>query len=152
MLLNQHNLKMAEFCSSDETRPRLRELQIRKDATIATDAHILVKTTLPDIPAEDFPKVDVPGFQIKTTTLSVPAASAKEALKNLKAVIKQRTCLPILENVLVLQNGDSAQLVATDLETKYRTEFKIPDSKPAYPATDSLFPTTKPKARLLVNP
>jgi hypothetical protein len=133
-LLNKHNLAVAKFASQEESRYAIRAVLITENETVATDGHMIARTTLPAIDAARFP--EVPGFNVsreKTvqpdTLLPVDAARAIE-----KSLPKKET-IPVLNYAAISAEGDNIVVAVTDLaKPQVSTIRKVEGSFPNWQA------------------
>ena len=58
LLLNKANLRVSEFCSKPESCYTLQAIHVSDKGTTATDGHRLVRVSLPQVKAENYPTVE----------------------------------------------------------------------------------------------
>ena len=141
MLIPMNVLKAAiPFASTDAYRPALNSIQVKGRDITSCDGHRLIRVTVPDLPAAEYPA----GHNlepIQGETL-IPLDAAKQAVTGGPKPYK---ALPILQNVLLGHNGKP---------TLYRTTSQVVPftaiERP-YPDCDKVIPTTDPVFTVAVN-
>lgn len=148
MLLNKHNLAVADFASKEESRYALKAIQVSKDGTIATDSHRLVKVSLPNKKEENFPQIE--GFtpangELKSFLLS------RDAAKDIERQIPKEKSLKILNHVRVgtADSNGAINMLITDLKTS--KVFKCKPFTGQFPNHDAVIPKDAPVLEIGLN-
>lgn len=130
-LLNRNNLAVTFAASKEESRYTMRAILCTEQETVATDGHMLVRTSLPKMNAVNFPVVT--GFQPNGFTRALlPVDTAKEIEK---AILK-KTTFPILQHAAITTSADNnLQVAVTDLATRKVFTVKPPEGQ--FPKWDS---------------
>lgn len=114
LLLNKHNLAVAEFASTEASRYTFKAIHVDEKRTAATNGHYLCTVTVPEVKPENFPKVkgfEPNGFSPTLLLLDTVKAAAK-------ALPKKVADIPELNHVAVSVDAEGAvQVAATDLDT-----------------------------------
>lgn len=139
MLINKHNLKVAEFASKEESRYMLKAIQISEDGTTATNGHYMVNVSLPKAEAKNFPQIE--GFE--------PLAQAESMLLDRDTALKIEKAMPKNENIPVLNHANvgkpgetTLNLAVTDLDSTQI--FKPRKITGQFPNWKAVLPTGEP--------
>jgi hypothetical protein len=116
MLLNKHNLAVAEFTSKDKSRYTCQAIHVSQDGTIATDGHRLVVVSPAPGSDKAFPVVE--GFTPVSGEFQ-PFNLSREAAKDIAGQIPKSTNTPIIRNAIIGQPGANGEvnIAVTDLDT-----------------------------------
>lgn len=141
-LLNRNNLAVRFAAAKEESRYTLRAILATEHETVATDGHVLVRVSVPELDANSFPAID--GFKPNGFTHGlIPVDAAKE----IENAIPKKTTLPILAHAAITSEHvpDSDRTVlkiaATDLDTPKvftvrEPEGQFPNWKNVWPDVD----------------
>lgn len=154
MLLSRSSLAVVAVASDELARPQLNGVHVAPDGTCtATDGHRLIRVGPVTADAADFPACGQGVVALPAGGFILPSAAAREALKSIPK--GRHYHFPILQHVklaeLAAANGVPGRgvLVATDLDTTKRTEFR-PLEGP-YPNCDAVIPKGEPVFRIGFN-
>jgi len=113
-MLNKANFLVTDFASKEESRYSLTAVQIRPEATVATNGHYLawVSTNRSMAPA-DFPQVE--GFEGGDKDFT-PFLLETDCAKAIAKALPRKNTIPILSYAAVHKNGGPASICVTDLQ------------------------------------
>jgi len=146
-MLNKYNLQIASVlekegnCISNDFDIS-QVIKVTKEKTIATERHLLIEVTRPNLPYDEFPETGHEYKQDRDFYLT------KNEIAKIQRLIP-KSPLPILENVMVSQEKNKTILVTTDLENVFTMSIK--DKDVSYPKTDQAYPKGNPVISLTVN-
>jgi len=139
VLLNKHNLAVAEFASKEESRYTLQAIQVTQDETVATNGHYIVRVDTPKADVNHFPTVagTVPTVEAESFLLA-----RQGALDMIKVLPKKQT-IPILNHAKVGVDAEgNVQAITTDLETHRPVTIRKVTGQ--YPNWKALWPKKAP--------
>lgn len=135
MLLTKKQLNLHHTASTDDSRPVLTQIYVRKIGdeivAVSTDSYILAEVREKAQSVEDYPNVtpDVPN----DSTIESAFVQADVA-KKILPMIPKKTVLPVLTMALLQKN----ELVTTDLDKT--TKFITHEQEGKYPDYEKLIP------------
>lgn len=144
MLLNKHNLAVADFAADPRApRPVLTTLCVTPAHTVATDGYLCVETENVKAEPKDVPK----GLVSDDRPALIPVTSVRKIEK----LLPKSKVFPLLESVATSVNdkGDAVTLATTDLESVNRIESRVAPGQ--YPEYARCFPEGEPAVRIAVN-
>ena len=143
-MLNKYNLQIASLLEKEDdfTLNVQHVIKVTKEKTIATERHLLIEVTRPNLPYDEFPETGYEYKQDRDFYLT------KNEIAKIQRLIP-KSPLPILENVMVSQEKNKTILVTTDLENVFTMSIK--DKDVSYPDTDKVYPKEKPIISFIVN-
>jgi hypothetical protein len=141
-MLNKNNLKVAQFASKEESRYCLSGIQVRADATIATNGALLVWTSKAPGDSSTFPLIDgAPAPQEN----HAPFVLGAEQAKAIEKAIPRKPAHEILGNAAVAVDPEGKPTISvTDLESPQifrpaplggkfpEWEYVMPKGKPVF--------------------
>ena len=147
-MLNKYNLQIASVlekegnCISNDFDIS-QVIKVTKEKTIATERHLLIEVTRPNLPYDEFPETGHEYKQNRDFYLS------KNEVAKIQKLIPKNSPFPIIENIMISQKKDKTILVTTDLENVFTMSIKNKDV--SYPKTDQAYPKENPVISLTVN-
>jgi len=142
-MLNRYNLQIASLLEKEGQNFDISQiLKVIKDKTVATERHLLIEVTRPNLPCDEYPETGHEYKQDRDFYLT------KNEVDKIQRLIP-KSPLPILENIMVSQENDKTVLVTTDLENVFTMSIKNKDI--SYPNTDQAYPKEKPIVSFTVN-
>ncbi len=143
-MLNKYNLQIASLLEKEGQDYDISQvIKITKEKTVATERHLLIEVTRPNLPYEEFPETGHEYKQDRDFYLS------KNEVAKIQKLIPKNSPFPIIENIMVSQKEDKTILVTTDLENVFTMSIK--DKDVSYPKTDQAYPKGNPVISLTVN-
>jgi len=146
VLLNKHNLAVAEFASKKESRYTLQAIQVTQDETVATNGDYLVRVDTPKVDIDHFPTVvgTVPTVEAESFLL------ARQGALDMIKVLPKKTTIPILNHAKVGVDAEgNVQAITTDLETHRPVTIRKVTGQ--YPNWKALWPKKAPTVTVGVN-
>jgi len=147
-MLNKYNLQIASLlekegnCISNDFDIS-QVIKVTKEKTIATERHLLIEITRPNLSYKEYPETGHEYKQDKDFYLT------KNEVAKIQKLIPKNSPFPIIENIMVSQKKDKTTLVTTDLVNTFTMSVKDRDIK--YPKTDEIYPKENPVATFIVN-
>lgn len=152
-MLNKANFLVTEFASKEESRYALTAIQVRPEATVATNGHYLAWISTDSADPQNFPVVE--GFEggqkhFKPFLLDVESAKA------IAKALPRKTTIPVLQYAAVHVNGvtvespdgtktqdqdkgiQSVSLAVTDLERPQVFRPRVPEGQ--FPKFEQVIP------------
>ncbi len=148
MLINKHNLAVAEFAAEKSRYSNGTEaMLVSEQGTCATNGHYLVRVTLPnDDDDEKFP--EVPGFVPAKTVKSwlMPVETARMLKKAL--LTSKKACMPnaCIGNV----TEDTVSIVAAADQSNFQA-FQVHPAEGKFPNVDNAIPKENPVLEIRLN-
>src|SRR5271167_1770826 len=105
ILVNKHNLALADFAAKEESRYTLHGIQITTEETVVTDGHVLARVTLPAVETKNFPIIE--GF---TPNGFTGCLLPTEACKEIEKALPKKTKIPILANAAFTTHEEKIQV------------------------------------------
>jgi len=135
MIINKNNLNVCLAASNDQYRGNLNAVFFDKDGTVATDGHILMKVSYPDIKDKEYPVFEgLKEDKEKIKPFLLPKASVVDLMRSLqknkdKPILNQTAKLAVDKTN---KNGN-AFFGITNLETsQVKTIRKVDEEFPNY--------------------
>ena len=146
MLLNKHNLAIANLASKDQSRYPLTAIQVTQKRTVVTNGHYAVMVTLPDMADIDFPRI--PNFTPANGETPDFLLCREDALAIAK-VMPSKERISILNNAQVgtainAGFGESRAIASTDLETQNVRSIEHLDG--TFPNIEQCYPSKGKKS------
>jgi hypothetical protein len=138
MLLNKHNLQIAELASKDPSRFTLDVLSVTKERTAVTNGHYLVTVTLPGMADADFPAIE--GFTPSNGATPEFLLNRETALEVAKAIPNKIT-IPVLRHASVGVSDDAVSLAVTNIDSP--KVFRSRKEEGQFPNIDVVIPDSK---------
>ena len=136
MLLNKHNLAIADLASKDESRYTLTAIRVTPKWTATTNGHYLVTVTLPKLKDSQFPRID--GFNPTNGTTPPFLLHRDDALAIGKSIPRKQS-IPVLETAAIGATADGKiQVAVTDLDSPKLTVPRKMDGQ--FPNIDAVIP------------
>ena len=115
MLLNKHNLQIAELAPNKESRYTLRAILVTPKWTVTTNGCYLVAVTLPAQVDSNFPAIE--GFTAVNGAGKQFLLDGTTALDVMKALPKKNTIPVLLHAAVGVETETSLSLAVTDLDS-----------------------------------
>lgn len=148
MLLNKASFATLHAVSDEETRYTLKAIHITETHTEATDGHILVRVSHPEVNESNFPVVE--GMPPSNGAWK-PALLDKATAVAVKKALPRERSMVILNHAQVRANGEGLAIAVTDLDRPQ--VFKPRPSTGNFPNTETfLLKPCEPQAVFTFNP
>jgi len=142
-LLHKSIKVLSEFTSTDDGRPALKGVFVKGNRAVATNGKMLVETKLAEY-NDQFPDVDT-----MLADNDKPVIIPKAVFDKAQANVPRKPRLPILENVLMISDGEDVELIATDLDNSVSVKGKSIEGD--YPDIDHVKPAGDPEFTIAVD-
>jgi DNA polymerase III sliding clamp (beta) subunit (PCNA family) len=139
MLLNKHNLAIAELAEKTSSRSFATGILVSKDGTVVTNGQYLVKVSLPN-QDQQFPQVARFTEAADVGDFILLAADAKEIAK----ALPKKTKIPVLSCAKI---GEGNAIAVTDLDTSRVFQPKAIEAR--FPDYQRVMPTEAPAMRMV---
>jgi len=143
VLLNHHNLAVANLIDKQESRYTLNAMQVTEKETVVTNGHYLVRVDTPKQELASYPNVagEPEATEVGSFLLGSDGALA------LAKVTPKKESIPILNHAKVGVDADgNIRAVTTDLATTHPMTIRKVTGQ--FPQWEMLFKRTQPKMRI----